>query len=120
MPRGDYYQPVPLDFAILEKLPDEGVIAGIRYAGRLAKHVRQELNDDLRAAGAEEHALSTSEVQSRLRAMHVAGHVKPFPGAAGGLHIWARTPQGSQHLSTKADVLTLGALDIEEVSGDDA
>jgi hypothetical protein len=96
---GNYYRPTPLDFALLERMPDKGIIGGVHWAGRRVKHLVEDINDGVEP----QHAVKTSEVQARMRAMKVAGYVVPFTAVGG--RIWARTPEGAEHLKTKAEVL---------------
>jgi hypothetical protein len=98
-----YYRPLPVDFLILETLPAKGMIGGLRWAGRRAKDLRTEILDGLPE---DERDLPMSFLQSRLRAMHVAGLIEGFGGSGtGGTQIWAVTPEGSEFLSTKEEVL---------------
>ena len=102
MPKGEYYTPTPLDFAILENLPEKGILGGLRWAGRPAKYVREDINRD----APKDLAVTISEVQARLRSMHVEGHIEPFAGS-GGSKIWARTEKGTAFLADKEEVLGL-------------
>jgi hypothetical protein len=101
MARGDYYEPTPLDFKVLEVLPDDGMIGGLRWTGRRARDVRSQINEGL-PEGID--PVSISELQSRLRAMHVKGLVKRRGGAQDS--IWSRTDDGVAFLATKDEVLS--------------
>lgn len=99
-----YYQPLPVDFLILEALPAKGILGGVHWAGRPVKHVLQDIHDGM-PAEAREH-VGTSTLMARLRSMKVAGHVEDFASVGSG-RIWARTPDGTALLATKSEVLGL-------------
>ncbi len=89
---GSYYSPWPIDFRILEKLPEVGTIGGVHWKGRRTK----DLPSDIGLEGV------TSElVASRLRSMHAGGIVKNFP--AGEQTIWARTQKGTELLTKEEE-----------------
>jgi len=95
------YLPVPLDFRLLELLPEKGMIGGIHWKGRRTKDMLSELiegDQDLASV------LTSPMLMARLRSMHVAGYVEPFRSISGG-NIWARTPEGSAWLKQKEEVL---------------
>jgi hypothetical protein len=97
-----FYSPLPLDFLILEKLPDEGTIGGIHWRGRRIVDLREEINEDLRG----EATVNSSELMARLRSMHGGaehgpGLVKPYQGRRNGAKIWARTQRGAEFLRHK-------------------
>jgi hypothetical protein len=96
-----YYQPTPLDFLILEALPDKGIIGGVHWAGRPVRHVLAEINRQL-PEGAE--AVGVSTMQARMRSMKVAGYVTDFPSHGSG-RIWAVTPEGRAFAGRKEEVL---------------
>jgi hypothetical protein len=96
-----YYQPTPLDFLILEALPEKGVLGGVHWAGRPVKHVREQINEGL-PEGAE--ALGVNPIQARMRSMKVEGLVEDFASHGSG-RIWARTVAGSDFLVRKDEVL---------------
>lgn len=98
----DYYMPMPLDFAVLERLPDKGILGGVHWAGRPVKHLVDEINQ---AAGAEGAHVDNNMVTSRLRSMKIAGLVEVFP--ATGARIWARTTAGRELLGRREEVLGL-------------
>lgn len=98
---GENYRPLPLDFQILEELPDKGVLGGVHWAGRPLKHVRISINEHL-PEGFPPVAMSV--IQARTRSMKLAGLVEDFPATSVGL-IWARTAAGVEVLATKAEVL---------------
>jgi hypothetical protein len=95
---------MPLDFELLERLPEKGTIGGIHWKGRRVKDLRLEI---IEAADLEDpNILPTSLVQARLRSMHVAGFVENFPGSVGNnAVIWARTPQGNDHLARREELM---------------
>jgi hypothetical protein len=102
--KGNYYRPVPLDFAILEALPDKGMIGGIHWKGLMAKHVRQAILDAIPELDGTD--LKPTTVASRLRSMNVEGLVEPFAAiGSSGTQIWARTPEGVEYLARKEEVL---------------
>lgn len=101
MTTGSNYQPTPLDFAILERLPDKGILGGVHWAGRPLKHVRSDINAGL-PEGAEPVAITT--IQARTRTMKLQGYVEDFASHGSG-RIWARTPAGAEFLATKEAVL---------------
>lgn len=96
-----YYNATPLDFLMLEAMPEKGILGGVHWAGRPVKHIRQSINEALHE-GVEE--VGTSTIHSRMRSMKVAGLVEDFQSHGGG-RIWARTPAGTVHLGRKAEVL---------------
>lgn len=114
-----YYKPTPLDFLLLERLPEKGLIGGLHWKGRRARDLRQEVLDDLaaemRAAAHEQWdnnapplempELTSSQVMARLRSLHVAGYVENFTSIGQGA-IWARTVAGTAFLQTREEVLS--------------
>lgn len=103
-PLGKYYQPIPLDFLILDVLPDKGMLGGIHWKGRRIKDVYAEILETQN--GLTPAILKVSGVAARVRSMHSAGHVENF-GAVGtaGVQIWARTDTGKELLARKTEVL---------------
>jgi hypothetical protein len=96
-----------VDFLLLEKLPDKGMLGGIHWNGRRVKDLVDEINESLNNG----LKVTSSFVQARLRAMHVAGYVSKHPGSSsqengGGQNVWARTLAGQEFLKTKASVLS--------------
>ncbi len=81
---------VPLDLAILDRLPDEGKMIGWSYLGKTVKKLRQELSDE---AGVD---VPSSQIQTRLRICKLNGLVVLQPGGSGGRAIWQRTEKGAQ------------------------
>lgn len=114
---GTYYSPTPLDFVLLEKLPDKGILGGVHWAGRPVKHIRQEINEALPEGVP---TLTADAIVARLRSMKIAGFTEDF--AATGGRIWARTPQGLAHLGRKAELLGLPAetIGVAEPEGGEA
>jgi hypothetical protein len=96
-----YYQPTPLDFQMLEAMPPKGILGGVHWAGRPARHLQEDINDAL-PDGVK--PLGTSTIQARLRSMKVAGYVEDFQAHGGG-RIWARTTEGSAFLARREQVL---------------
>jgi hypothetical protein len=95
------YRPLPLDFLIVEQLPDKGIIGGVHWAGRSVRAVRDTINGAL-PEGAQK--IESSFVQSRIRNLKVMGYVTDFPSHGSG-RIWARTPEGAAFLATRDEVL---------------
>jgi hypothetical protein len=97
---GTYYSPVPLDFVVLDLLPEKGIIGGVHWAGVPVRHVVRDVN-----AGTPQGTdpIAEAAISSRLRSMKVAGFVEDF--AATGGRIWARTSAGSAHLARRSEVL---------------
>jgi hypothetical protein len=101
------YEPLPADFLILELLPDQGLIGGIHYKGRLVREVRKDLVEN---SGID---VPTSLIQTRMRSMALAGLVRKFTGATTGrdagksstTNIWARTPKGKTFMGRKDEFL---------------
>lgn len=91
------FEPWPLDFVLLEKLPEKGLIGGIHWRGRQVRDLRDEIND---VEGAE---TTSDQVSARLRALKIAGYTQDFPGAHG--RIWARLQAGSSFLRRKESYL---------------
>jgi hypothetical protein len=105
------YRPAPIDFRILDKLPDRGLIGGIRWRGRRVKDIREEIIAELRAelgSQADEVLgdLTMNFFMARVRSMHVAGLVENYGGTGiGGTSIWARTEDGVAFMDTREEVL---------------
>jgi hypothetical protein len=90
------YEPTPLDFLLLELLPEQGMIGGVHWKGRRVVDLRNELGD----------GVTTGNVQGRLRSMHVAGLVDRHVSVGrAGVKIWSRTLDGSDLLARKTEVL---------------
>lgn len=87
----------PLDFVILEKIPEKGMIGGVHWRGRQVKDLAEEVKDDVGST------VSTGSLASRLRAMKVAGFVQDFPASEG--RIWARLEAGTSFLRQKETYL---------------
>lgn len=101
---GTYYKPLPVDFTLLELMPEQGMIGGIHWKGRRVKDLHDEVLD--RANGElEPGMLPTTMVAARIRSMHVEGLVANFGGTGSASVIWARTPKGTAFLATKDQVL---------------
>ena len=101
-----HYRPSPLDFTLLELMPDKGMIGGIHWKGRRAKDLREEILDNANGELTPD-MLKTSEIQSRLRSMHVEGLIENFVGRTGtdGKLIWAVTEKGRAFAARKEEVL---------------
>jgi hypothetical protein len=92
------FRATPLDFLLLEKIPEKGIIGGVHWAGRPVRHLVQEINHegDVR--------VTSPMLNSRMRSMKMRGFVVDFQSHGGG-NIWARTPDGTAFLKTKEAVL---------------
>lgn len=97
---GQFYSPVPLDFVVLDLLPEKAIIGGVHWAGVPVRHLVRDVNATMPQGAA---ALGESTVSARLRSMKVAGYVEDFKATGG--RIWARTPDGSVHLARRSEVL---------------
>lgn len=94
------YSPVPLDFAMLELLPERGQIGGVHWKGRRAADLVAEIGDrNPEAKG----LVTVHQAQSRLRTLRMYGYAEHFPGARG--KIWARTTLGTELMARKEEVL---------------
>lgn len=89
------YEPWPIDFAILDVLPDQGLIGGLHNKGKSVKAFVAEMNKKTGLAGTENAATSTG-VSARCRVLREVGYAETFPATGG--RIWARTPQGAEFL----------------------
>lgn len=98
--KGRYYSPTPLDFEILARLPEKGIIGGVHWAGVQVRHIVRDINAGL-PDGVDR--LTENGVSSRLRSMTYPGYVENF--AAVGGRIWAKTPEGAAFERTRAEVL---------------
>lgn len=96
---GTYYRPQPIDFVLLEKMPQVGTIGGLHWKGRRVADLRQELLDE----GADAELVTMELVGARIRSMHVEGLVRNF--SAVKATIWARTPKGDEHLANRDKVM---------------
>ncbi len=80
---------VPLDYAILALLPEEGSMLGkYHQMGRTAKDMVESLDDEY---------VTSSTVNSRLRVLRMnklAVHVPGSANTGGGRKVWQRTPLG--------------------------
>jgi hypothetical protein len=99
MSQKNYYEPLPVDFELLTRMPDQGTIGGVHWKGKHVKDLRGEILD---AANGDltPDMLTADMVSARMRSMLVAGLVQNYPAmGAGGLRIWARTPKGVEFLN---------------------
>jgi hypothetical protein len=85
------YRPWPLDEKLLKMLPDEGIIGGVHYRGRQAKHIKQEIDAEIGPG-----IVTMGQVQARMRELRFQGFAESF--AASGGRVWARTAKGKEHL----------------------
>lgn len=103
--KGDYYRPLPLDFLILEVIPERGLIGGIQWKGWRVMDILDNLMEREDIDGS---ILSTPMIQSRLRSMRIAGYVQSFETtAANGRSVWARSKEGTAHLEKRDEILGL-------------
>lgn len=90
--KGQYYEPHPLDYELLQRMPEEGAMLGYHTLGMTVKHALKELNKDVPLAA----RLTAEEVSARVRSMHVVGYVaKVKLLGTGGTLGWQRTPKGT-------------------------
>lgn len=97
MTKQQNYVPWPLDFAILEHMPEKALIGGVHWQGISVKNLSRAVSN---TAGIQ---VTSSQVNSRVRALREDGDVEMF-SATGG-KIWARTPKGTHLLSKKEEYL---------------
>jgi hypothetical protein len=95
---GDNYQPWPVDFPILELLPEDGVLGGVHWKGRRVKDVVDELRD-------QDLDVTSDLVASRMRSMNAGGVTIARPAGGGSAKVWARTTKGSTMLRNKEDYI---------------
>lgn len=98
---GTYYVPQPVDFLLLDKMPEEGMVGGIHWKGKQAKQLRQDLIDD----GIDAELIPMTFIAARLRSMNVAGLVETYSQTRRSSGIWARKPKGTEQLSKREEVL---------------
>lgn len=79
---GRYYQAQPMDYAILELLPEENTMLGYHYLGMQVKDVAAKLGHP------------SNEIQARMRSMAVAGIVVHRPLSSN--RVWQRTAKGKE------------------------
>lgn len=92
---GNYYEPMPLDYELLRRMPDEGSMLGYHTIALTVGHVKDTLNKD----APEGARLTTGHIAARIRSMHVAGLcVKVRVMGASSAHGWQRTPKGAKFL----------------------
>ena len=95
---GSYYEPMPVDFEILARIPAAGIIGGVHWAGVQVRHLVRDIRE------AHPDATITNDlIASRLRSMKVAGFVEDRPAVGG--RIWAKTPAGVEHAAKRGEVL---------------
>lgn len=103
MTTNHYYEPTPLDFVLLELMPEKGMIGGIHWKGRRAADM---LTDIIEGTPELKGMLTMNQTQARLRSMSVAGHTESFKTiGGGGGKIWARTPQGTEFMAKRVEYL---------------
>lgn len=91
--KGNYYVPMPLDMAVIERLPDEGAMLGWNPLAYTAKTLASDLNQGL----PREQWLKISELTGRLTSMRSAG-LLIHTALLGGVDKmgWQRTAKGKQ------------------------
>jgi len=97
---GNFYKAQPVDFILLEKLPEVGMIGGIHWKGRQVKDLRQEIID----GGVDAGLVTNPFITARIRSMSLEGLVKQFGGHNSG-NIWARTEKGTAFLARRDEIL---------------
>lgn len=110
------FRPTPLDFLILEALPEKAILGGVHWAGRPVKHVVADINEST-PIGAP--LVTSSMAQSRVRSMKVAGYVSDFPSHGSG-RIWAKLPAARDLQRRKSELLGIPAPDRVPGFGHDA
>lgn len=98
---GNYYQPMPLDFELLKRMPREGSTLGFHTLGMTVSYVVDELN---KMQPREAPKLTPDLVSGRCRAMAIAGYavkVALIGGKRGKNTGWQRTPKGEQFYEEK-------------------
>jgi hypothetical protein len=114
---GSYYDPIPVDFLILAKLPDAGMIGGVHWKGRLVRDIWDEIvKNDLNGDRA---LVASSTVTARLRSMESANLVGSYRANKGGYRIWARTAQGTEHLSNRDEILGIAPIQNQDQENGD-
>jgi hypothetical protein len=78
----------PLDWAIFERLPDEGSVLGYHQLFKSAKQVLKELNADVEDGAPK---LSMPELSTRMRVLRLSGHLVAVTNLAGGVAGWQRS-----------------------------
>lgn len=93
--KGNYYEPLPLDFELLRRMPAQGSTLGFHTLAMTVPHVVKELNKEAPAGG----ELTSMNVAARIRSMAVAGHVvKVLVMGSESRYGWQRTPKGDHFL----------------------
>lgn len=88
---------MPIDFLLLEGMPEQGTIGGVHWKGRRVADLTVEITE------ATDTTMTSGFVQGRMRAMKLYGFVADYP--ATGPRVWARTPAGSELLGRKEALL---------------
>lgn len=70
-PYGEYYQPIPVDMAVISMLPDEGAMLGWNPLAYTAQSLVRDLNKDL----PREQWITVNQLTGRLTSMKAAGLV---------------------------------------------
>jgi hypothetical protein len=97
--RGKFYAPHPLDFGIIERLPNEGTTLGFHTIAMPARALTEELNADV----PREAWVKTSQVTGRLVSMKSAGYVVQVVMIGQNERWgWQRTTQGVRHYEKQA------------------
>jgi hypothetical protein len=78
----------PLDWAIFERLPDEGSVLGYHELYKTANKVLKELNADLEPGAPK---LTMSELSTRMRVLRLSGHLVAVTKLAGNIAGWQRS-----------------------------
>ena len=92
--RGEYQLAAPVDYMILQWLPDEGTLfAGLFPLGETVVNLVEKFTPEQRSAG-----INSSFVSTRIRIMHIQSLVVSSRSAKGGSgkRIWQRTKAGAR------------------------
>lgn len=93
-----HYEYWPLDFVLLEMLPDKGLLGGLHWKGRLTRDLAREINNSVE----EGPRMTSNGVGKRLRVLKAFGVVEDFPSGQ-GQRIWARVPEKATALLAKKE-----------------
>lgn len=97
------YEPMPLDFLILEVMPEQGMIGGVHWKGKRVADIASEINERSNGSGVKTKG---TMIDGRMRSLKHFGYTKDFASyGTGGTRIWARTPEGTKLLANKEAIL---------------
>lgn len=101
------FEPSPMDFRILELLPEEGLIGGVHWRGRFALDIANDIMESIPNEDKQYVTINGLTVGNALTHLEKEGLTKQYPGrgSKGGKRIWARTSSGTEFLSRKDEFL---------------